>query len=415
MNVSDTHAPTTDAAGRRAWLALGGLHLLNGTAPLSDSDAVVLVELNAPVEQSFPSNTVVLNWQSLGLLELSARTVDGTRRHTAKAQGGDLFPGMLPGTELREAVNEVTGGQDGPLVPLFYVTADGDQAHVHSQIRFLAEDACFIRVTSKPVATTDVEELGWLAEAVRLHAEQFLFLNNHQRYYRKCFGGKELEYKYTLAPPVDSWTLTVELYQELLAGGLPGYVMEYRDEYQAWDYLNHLFEIAGPEEERGYASFIPTTDGKHLLKRKWYAEDTFERREEHTYGLDLADDGRFEKYIREELQVEALRLPSFRRVRYDINFESVRTGHVYGIFFDHCSLVEAREVTLNQCELEYLRSRVAVEPDEAEVLAEMDEIVAWLETFLRSRGLNDQRGFYSKRTFLQDAVAARPELARKVG
>ncbi|MGW7051080.1 hypothetical protein [Streptomyces sp. NPDC054887] len=416
--MSDTHAPKAPAAhgpDRRAWLALGGIHLLNGTAPLSGSDAIVLVELDAPVEQPFPSNTVVLRWDRLGALELSARTVDGTRRHSVKARGDELFPGMLAGSGLRAAVTAVTGDASGPLVPLFYVTADGERAHVHSQVRFLADDACFIRITPEPVATSQVEDLGWLAEAVRLHAEQFLFLNNHQRYYRKCFGGKELEYKYTLTPPVDSWTLTVELYQDLLAGGLPGYLMEYRDEFQAWDYLNHLFEVTGPEEDRGYVSFIPTTDGKHLLKRKWYAQDAFERRESHTYGLDLADDGRFEEYIREELKVRAVRLPSFRRVRYDVNFESVRTGHVYGIFFDHCSLVEAREVTLNQCELEYLRSRVAVEPDEAEVLAEMTEIVAWLEAFLRARGLSDERGFYSKRTFLKDAVAARPELARTVG
>jgi hypothetical protein len=416
MTVSDTTTPTTTAAGRRAWLVLGGLHLLNGTAPLADTDPVVLVELDAPVEQAFPSNTVVVHWDRLGPLELAVRTVDGARRHTAKALGGELFPGMLAGQALRESVTEVTGRAVGPLVPLFYVTADGDRAHVYSQIRFLAEDACFIRITSETVATADVKDLGWLPEAVRLHAEQFLFLNNHQRYYRKCFSGKELEYKYTLTPPVDVWTLTVELYQSVLNGELPGYLMEYRDEFQAWDYLNHLFEVTGPTEaERGYASFIPTTDGKHLLKRKWYAEDTFDRRESHMYGLDLADDGGFERYVREELKVEAVRLPSFRRVRYDINFESVRTGHVYGVFFDHCSLVEAREVTLNQCELEYLRSRVAVEPDEAEVLAEMNQIVVWLEAFLRARGLSDQRGFYSKRTFLKDAVAGRPELARKVG
>ncbi|MER5553524.1 hypothetical protein ABT001_17960 [Streptomyces sp. NPDC002793] len=416
--MSDTPTSTPQAApgGRRSWLILGGLHLLNGTAPLSGADPVVLVELGAPVEQDFPSNTVVLRWDRLGELELAVRTVDGTRRHTAKARGDELFPGMLVGSALREAVTGVTGLPAGPVVPLFYVTADGDRAHVHSQIRFLAEDACFIRVTPEPVATADVETLGWLADAVRLHAEGFLFLNNHQRYYRKCFSGQELEYKYTLTPPVDVWTLTVELYQTLLNGGLPGYIMEYRDEYQAWDYLNHLFEVTGPTEaELGYASFIPTTDGKHLLKRKWYAQDTFDRRESHTYGLDLADDGGFERHILEELKVEAVRLPSFRRVRYDVNFESVRTGHVYGIFFDHCSLVDAREVTLNQCELEYLRSRVAVEPDPAEVLTEMDEIAVRLEAFLRAHGLDDARGFYSKRTFLKDAVAARPELARKVG
>ncbi|MFJ7626094.1 hypothetical protein ACIQZN_06345 [Streptomyces sp. NPDC097595] len=407
-------APATGPAARRAWLVLGGLHLLNGTAPLADTDPVVLVELGAPVEQPFPSNTVVLRWDALGPLEPAARTFGGSRWHATKARGEELFPGMLPGEAVRTAVSEAADGPTGPLVPLFYVTADGEHAHVHSQIRFLAEDACFIRITPEPVPTAGVEELGWLPEAVRLHAEQFLLLNNHQRYYRKCFAGRELEYKYTLSPPVDIWTLTVEMYGSLLGGSLPGYVMEYRDEYQAWDYLNHLFEVTGPTEaEVGYASFIPTTDGKHLLKRKWYAEDGFDRRESHTYGLDLTDDGGFERYIREELGVEAVRLPSFRRVRYDVNFESVRTGHVYGIFFDHCSLVEDHRVTLNQCELEYLRSRVAVPPDEDAVLAEMDEIVSWLEAFLREHGLDDRRGYYSKRTFLKDAVAARPELVRK--
>ncbi|MDM4721524.1 hypothetical protein QTQ03_18700 [Micromonospora sp. WMMA1363] len=402
------------APGRTASLVLGGLHLLNGTAPLTGSDPVVLVPLPAPVESDFPSNTIVLRWDTIGPVDLLSRTVDGSRTGSAKADGTQLFPGMLPGAAVRAAVAEVSG-TGGPLVPLFYVTVDGDRAHVYSQIRFLAEDACFIRITPDAVAA-DVAALGWLADAVRLHAEQFLFLNNHQRYYRKCFSGKELEYKYTLRPPVDSWTLTVELYERLRAGSLPDYVMEYRDEFQAWDYLNHLFEVTGPTEaERGYASFIPTTDGKHLVKRKWYAEDTFERRETHTYGLDLADDGGFERYVREELKVTAVRLPSFRRVRYDVNFESVRTGHVYGIFFDHCSLVDARTVTLNQCELEYLRSRTAIEPNEAEVLAEIAEIAEWLESFLRAHDLNAERGFYSKRTFLKDAVAARPELARTVG
>ncbi|MGW2584228.1 hypothetical protein ACWCYZ_23365 [Streptomyces virginiae] len=410
---------STQAAGatRSAWLVLGGLHLLNGTAPLRAADPIVLVPLAAPLERSFPGNTVVLDWAGLGTVELRSRDLAGTRTHTAEAEGTDLFPSMLPGAPLTAAVAAVSadGWTAGPLVPLFYVSSHGAEAHVHSQIRFLAEDAAFIRITEEPIPAADVADLSWLPEAVRLHAERFLFLNNHQRYYRKCFSGKELEYKYTLVPPVDAWTLTVELYGELRGGALPGYLMEYRDEFQAWDYLNHLFEVTGPaEEERGYASFIPTTDGKHLLKRKWYAEDAFERRESHTYGLDVVDDGGFERYITEELGVEGVRLPSFRRVRYDVNFESARTGHVYGIFFDHCSLVDAWDVTLNQCELEYLRSRTAVEPDEADILKEMAGIAQWLESFLRERGLSSERGFYSKRTFLKDAVAECPELARPV-
>ena len=56
-------------------------------------------------------------------------------------------------------------------------------------------------------------------------------------------------------------------------------------------------------------------------------------------------------------------MPPFQRVRYDVQCESMRTGHVYGIFFDRCSLLAAPEVVLSQCELEYRRSRSILDHD----------------------------------------------------
>ncbi|MEU0603844.1 hypothetical protein ABZ484_37315 [Streptomyces sp. NPDC006393] len=400
--------PGGDPRPHRSWLVAGGVHLLNGTAAAAPEDPVVLVPL--PAGGAFHDNTALVRWQDLGPLRLTAATLDGGRRHTALADGAGLFPGMLPGAALRSAVRRVTGEEwHGPLVPLLHVTEHDGRLHARGQIRFLDEDACFVRVTDEalPLGPAGVEGLQWLPEALRRHAERHLFLNNHQCYYRKCFPGSELEYKYTLHPPVDAWTLTVELYHRLRAGDLPGYVMEYRDEFQAWDYLNHLFEVTGPAGEEGYVSFIPTTDGKHLVKRKWYTEDAFARRESHTYGVDVHDDGGFEHHLRQRLNVTATRLPSFRRTRYDVNIESLRSGHVYGIFFDHCTLTDDPDTVLNQCELEYLRSRTAVGADEDAVLTEMTDVAAWLETFLREHGLNDDRGHYSKRAFLKDAVAAR--------
>ncbi|WP_405393406.1 hypothetical protein OG596_02715 [Streptomyces sp. NBC_01102] len=81
----------------------------------------------------------------------------------------------------------------------------------------------------------------------------------------------------------------------------------------------------------------------------------FARREELTPGIDIRPD-RFEAYLRDELGLQVTALPAFERVRYDIPCESMRTGHIYGIFFDGCSLLAAPDV-LSQCELEYLRSR----------------------------------------------------------
>ncbi|MFI5779563.1 hypothetical protein [Nocardia sp. NPDC051570] len=409
---------STDTIDWSSWLVVGGLHHLNATSVPGPADPLVLVPLAEPVDRYFPGNTVVVTWDELGKVELRARTAGGGPVTTATAHGGELFPAMQPGAALRDLIADVStqDSASAPIVPLFHLSVrpveGGHEVHVHTQIRFLAEDACFIRITAQPIIVADVEGLGWLPSAIALHAEQSVFLNNHQRYYRKCFAGKELEYKYTLTPPADIWTLTTELYRRLRAGDLPGYLMEYRDEFQAWDYANHLFQVTDPEPDRGYVSFIPTTDGKNLVKRKWFARDSFERRESHTYGVQPADG--FAGYVRDELGVSATRLPAFRRVRYDVNFESARTGHVYGIFFDHVSLFDAPDVVLNQCELEYLRSRTAVEPDEQAVLDELAVIAGWLEVFLREQGLTDERGYYSKMSFLLDAVAARPELAEDI-
>ncbi len=394
--------PTSGAGGSHAWIAVGGIHLLNGIAALRANEPIALVRVPV-VETADPSNTVVVHWDRLGGCTAVA---PGTAR-TAKLTGTELFPHAVAGAALAD----LAGGSASSLVPLCYVSGTSEAGyHVYTQVRFLAEDACFVRVTPEPVGAGPVEELGWLAPALAAHASHALFLNNHQRYYRKCFPGQELEFKYTLDPAPDIWALTVELNRRIHAGDLAGFIPEYRDEFQAWDYANHLFDVTGPEAERGYVSFIPTTDGKNLMKRKWYAEDSFSRREEHTYGL-MIEPEKFGHYIRTELGVEVRPMPPFRRVRYDVNFESVRTGHVYGIFFDHCSLYGAPDVVLSQCELEYLRTRSPLEPDEAAALTEIEELAQWLEGYLTEQGLPAERSFYSKRTFLKDALAKRPDLA----
>lgn len=68
---------------------------------------------------------------------------------------GDLFDMALPGPALTcsiATVSNAAGNSNGTpvaCVPLFYVTAipttGAVELHVYSQIRFLADDACFIR------------------------------------------------------------------------------------------------------------------------------------------------------------------------------------------------------------------------------------------------------------------------------
>lgn len=393
-------------SAERSWIVLGGVHLINGTRARAGHDPLVLVEV-APLEEERPSTTAVAVWDSLGTCEAVVLTADGTVLGQVACQGSELFEDGFAGPALRA----LTGSAGSALVPLCYLSAQpGGGYHGYAQIRAHAEDACFVRSTPEPVGHGPVTELRWLEPMLTAHQKYELELGNHHLYFRNHFKGTELEYKYNLDPAPDIWEAGMEVLRALRAGELPGCRPEYREDFQIWYYDNHLFDVLGPESERGYASFIPSTDGLHILKRKWFAEDSFARREVLTHKVDVTASGGFAAHLTDQLGLEIRAMPPFRRVRYDVQCESLRTGHIYGIFFDHCRLLDDPGVVLSQCEIEYLRSRGLLAPPEGEVVAEMDRIDAWVRGFLADRGWSKERTFYSKRSFLRDVVAARPDL-----
>ncbi|WP_405842578.1 hypothetical protein OG528_29860 [Streptomyces platensis] len=397
---------SSDETTRCTWIVLGGIHLLNGTAPRRADEPIVLVRVAAQ-EVCVPSTTVVIRWDTLGECDVIGLTAEGGRLGADRIEGSGLFPDAIAGPALRALV----GPSAAPgLVPLCYLAEHPGGYHVYAQIRFYPQDACFVRTTPEPVGEGPVQALRWLTPALAAHTASSMQLNNHLRYFRTHFAGTELEYKYNLDPAPDVWAVSLELLKALRTGELDGCRPEYREEFQIHYTENYLFDVTGPESERGYASFIPTVTAGHVLKRKWFEQDAFDRREQLYSGIELSPDG-FEAYLCSELGLQVTAMPPFRRVRYDVQCESMRSGHVYGIFFDHCSLLAAPEVVLSQCELEYRRSRSLLNHDENEVLWEMERIDRWLLGYLSARGLTKQRTFYSKRSFLRDAVAARPELA----
>ncbi|MFF6815234.1 hypothetical protein ACFZAG_35915 [Streptomyces sp. NPDC012403] len=396
---------------RGAWVVLGGIHLLNRTAPRRPDEPIVLVRVPSQ-EVCRPATTVVVRWNALGPCPTDALRPGGARLGSDRIDGGVLFPDGIAGAALRGLV----GAEAAPgLVPLCYLAEHpGGGYHAYAQIRFHPEDACFVRTTREPVGHGPVEELRWLDPVLAAHAESSTALNNHLRYFRKHFSGTELEFKYTLDPAPDIWAASMELLKALRDGELEGCRPEYREKFQIHHTENHLFDVTGPEHEIGYASFIPTVTAGHVLKRKWFTEDSFARREELTPGLDITPDC-FEAYLSGELGLRVRAMPPFQRVRYDIQCESMRTGHVYGIFFDRCSLLAAPEVALSQCELEYLRSRSVLSHDQDEVLREMERVNDWIRGHLSSRGWATEHTFYSKRSFLRHALELRPEPAPSTG
>ncbi|MFG1965394.1 hypothetical protein [Nonomuraea sp. NPDC049028] len=181
-----------------------------------------------------------------------------------------------------------------------------------------------------------------------------------------------MEYKFNLTPGTGIWVAAMELLKALRHGVLDGCQPEYRNEFQIYFTENHLFDLH-PDGERRPRAEAEVVYGGHLRAPR----------------ADLPRPGHFpgrlRGVLREEMGLQVRAMPPFRRVRYDIQCESMITGHICGIFLDHCSLLAAPDVRLSQCELEYRRSRSLLDHDQNEVLAEMERIRNWLQDYLTAR------------------------------
>jgi hypothetical protein len=408
-----------------AWLVIGSIDHVNGIGPEPGRDWTLQIDLAEPAGV-VGANTV---WLTLGDVEMCGyclRDGDGHVLERGTCHGSRHFEGMRLAPEWQSRLGRSVGGVEW-AVPLFLGRSrrvDGDgwsleyYIHLYTQVRFELEQGLFIRVSPSPYARVSGDGAAiahalrlpvatgrsWLDEAVRLHGANALFLNNHQCYYKKCLDGDELEIKFTFPGPIDIWDMTVEIYRRIKSGGLPNYVPEFGDEFQKWDYLSHLFEVREPEEERGYIAFIPTTDGRYTVKRKWFAEDQLRRKERMTKGVVI--DRPLADYLTDTYHLCAHSLGCLRRIRYDVNIESLITGHVYGIFFDHCSRPGRPGPVLRQCEIEYLRSRIVLAPDETVIAKELDTLADWVARFLDEKSIIYERGYYSKLSFLRECLAS---------
>ncbi|WP_239331349.1 hypothetical protein [Frankia sp. CiP3] len=398
---------TTRVEGGTIVLCLGPHHILTGSS-LAAADVIVLARLHerSPAD---PVNTIVLAWDDTTATTIEARTADDSRRASAAPHDLDpIYQALRPAPAVARLHQHLSNAPAEHLVPLFCLTEHPRGVHIYSRVRLHLDDACFLRTTADPVAST-VTSLGWLPEAVALHAQHAQFLNSHAAAFQKAFPSREIEYKYTLDPTTEIWTPATDLHTHLQQSPPPGFVPEYRDTFQMWDYHNHVFETVAPPGERGYVSFIPTADDTYIVKQKRFTVDGFDRGEHHTHGVTI--DTPFVDYLSGVLGLTSRPLPPFRRVRYDVNLESIASGHLYAALFDRVTLLARPDLALVQCELEYRRSRTVLSPDEPAVLVELDRLGDWLETFFVKRGLATDRGSYSKLSFLRDAVAAHPGLA----
>lgn len=211
-----------------------------------------------------------------------------------------------------------------------------------------------------------------------------------------------MERKYTFTEPVNTWELTLLLYDQICTRKLPGFIPEFNDEFQVWDYENYMFEVLSPNENKGYITFIPQSDRLMTVKQKRFHEDSEFRKEQIFSHVELTLD-QMEQYAQSLCKGEVRALPPYRRKRFDVNLESLETGNVYGIFFDICRSIEDRKQVLYQCEVEYLRSRTM--GPLTLVVEEYEKICNITKDFLLTQNCSFAEGYYSKLSFLRDSVS----------
>jgi len=282
----------------------------------------------------------------------------------------------------------------GQLHPFIAVRRTDGEAIVHHLMDTGPRGSLYVRYGSGSRDADAATLLEACAPVLRVARNSF----NDGCWYSKYRADVEIETKFTFPRPVDTWRLNYRLYRQIVDGKLVGFIPEFNDEFQVWDFENHMFEVRSPAEQRGYITFIPQSNGRMTVKQKLFAADQEVRVERLTANVELTLE-EIDEHARALCGGEVRRLPAYRRKRFDVNLESLATGNVYGIFFDLCRPLGDEENALFQCEVEYLRSRT-MRPLER-VLDEYREVVAFTEEFLHGEGLQFERGFFSKLSYLK--------------
>ncbi|MGH3550649.1 MAG: hypothetical protein ACRDQU_21525 [Pseudonocardiaceae bacterium] len=343
-------------------------------------------------------NTTLVNWPQSDPVQ--AMVCTGSIAD-AVVLAAPLFRDLNAGPTLRRLGQALWQGR--AVAPLFILGRASGTIFLHTQVRLGDRDALFVRAGTVHVAGKHINFPALLSEAVS-HAERHReFLNNHQCCYVNFWPGYEIEHKITLTEPVDIHGIAVDLRNLVGSCEMPGYIWDYRDDYQMWDFDNHMFAIAEPVGDAGYISFIPDSTGTVIVKRKWFIRDTIRRRETRwrNVAIPVTQTG-FDTYLRTEAKVNASYVGSFRRTRFDTTCEATRTGNVYGLMVDWCRpLRDLQYKHLYQVEIEYLHSRTLARTSADAVDEELRFLVDVVQRYLRSRNISHVTGGESKLTYMR--------------
>ncbi|MEU9716187.1 hypothetical protein [Streptomyces sp. NPDC047976] len=261
----------------------------------------------------------------------------------------------------------------------------------------------FTRVTQfAHAASAGIAELTHRALAAADSLQDYVRIENTA--YLNPESGIEIEQKLNLLDEVSIWDLSKRVWGAVDRGEFPGFITDPGYELTRWHFVQHNFEVLAPAGEIGHIAFQANPDGRYQLKIKKFPADALRREESFVKGV-VVEDGDFEGYLARAYPGLTVRqLPGFRRTRFDVNVQSLATGHCFGIETDEVTVPDHAGRKLKQVEMEYLETRRHAGMDATTIDADMDRLTSLVERYLADQGITTERTFYSKLSFLRDCL-----------
>lgn len=388
-------------------LLLGDIALEYPLAPTPDTALLAVRLADEPGEAGRATEyltPVDTRAQSVHLLRPRVSALPGAEEASATWSGialEDGFAAFLDATLPR-------GVRTGTLAPVMLLrthrNADRPFTEVLSCARLRKVGILLVRTARFPHEAE--ASLGALAErALRVPSDVAGDLLSEGRGLTTFESGTEIEQKITLGGDASAWRLTKELWVRADRDRLGAFIPEPGYELTRWHFAQHTYEVLEPAGERGYLAFLRGRDGRWNLKRKRFEREALRREETFQRGVAVTE-STFDAFLaREYAGLTVRRLPDFRRTRFDVNVESTRTGHAYGIEIDEVT-VEGDDGphVLRQLEIEYLHSRRHEGLDPASIDSDIADLTSRVEEHLKESGTPGERTFYSKLAFLRECA-----------
>ena len=299
-------------------------------------------------------------------------------------------------------------------VPLAIVRLLGDQfqlTHLCSRVE------SHITHMLSPKKTADVIGADIFQGICSAYLQHHVKMSNFECYYVKGMPDTELEQKFNIATPYDYLALNRLFYSALDDGEIEGFRPQLGDEIQQWSYDNNFCRIL--PNKKGVGGYVSIMHWSRVMRDQWadpvvtfkkklFHEDALERWERNYHGLRI--EGTPEESLAAYFDLPLEKLPEWRRTRYDIACECEETANIFMVNFEDTRVWEenAHEGQLQQCEIEYLKTRG--EPDKLLIYRDFETLCQRVEAFMEERNLSFQRSNYSKMTFLKDYLASKLEM-----